>query len=120
MRVSETHCFISYLEKQILLRERVQIVHGHQTTSNLAHEALLHAKTMGLTCLFTDHSLFGFANLAAIHVNKLMAFTLNSADHVVCVSHTLRENLVLRANLDPRNVSVIPNALDATKFQPVR
>jgi hypothetical protein len=32
---------------EILIRERIQIVHGHQTTSALAHECILHARTMG-------------------------------------------------------------------------
>jgi phosphatidylinositol glycan class A protein len=106
------------LFRQILLRERIDIVHGHQTTSALAHECIMHARTMGYKAVFTDHSLFGFGNAPAIHVNKLMEFTLTDIDHVICVSHTLRENLVLRAGLDPRLTSVIPNALDVSKFTP--
>ena len=58
--------------RHILLRERVDIVHGHQTTSPMAHEALLQAGMLGVRTVYTDHSLFGFANLAAVHVNKLM------------------------------------------------
>jgi len=106
------------LLREILIREQVDIVHGHQTTSFLAHECILHAKTMGFRAVFTDHSLFGFADIASIHINKLMKFTLSDIDHVICVSHTAKENLVLRAYLDPRNVSVIPNAVDYTKFTP--
>lgn len=106
------------LLRQILLRERVDIVHVHQTTSALAHEAVLHGRTMGYPVVFTDHSLFGFANAAAIHLNKVMEFSLTDVSHVVCVSHTSRENLVLRALLDPRLVSVIPNAVDTERFVP--
>lgn len=106
------------LFRQIVLRERIEIVHGHQTTSALAHECILHAKTMGLKAVYTDHSLFGFANTAAINLNKLMKFTLSDIDHVICVSHCSKENLVLRAYLDPTIVSVIPNAVDTTKFTP--
>lgn len=58
--------------RNILIREKVDIVHGHQSTSALAAECLLHAKTMGYKCVYTDHSLFGFADLGAIHVNKWM------------------------------------------------
>jgi phosphatidylinositol glycan class A protein len=47
-----------------------------------------------------------------------MKFTLSDIDHVICVSHTSKENLVLRAYLDPAQVSVIPNAVDTTKFTP--
>jgi phosphatidylinositol glycan class A protein len=106
------------LFRNIMIREKIQIVHGHQTTSFLAHECILHAKTMGLKAVFTDHSLFGFADPASIHVNKFMKFTLSDVDHVICVSHTSKENLCLRAYLDPRQVSVIPNAIDPTQFTP--
>ena len=107
------------LLRSILLRERIQIVHGHQSTSGLAHEALLHARTMGLPTVFTDHSLFGFASTPAINLNKLMKFSLSDANHVICVSHCSKENLCLRAMLDPEMVSVIPNAVDTTKLLPL-
>lgn len=102
----------------VLLRERIDIVHGHQSTSNLAHECLLHASTMGYKTVFTDHSLFGFADVAGIHLNKLIKFFLTNVHHAVCVSHAGKENLVLRAGLDPEGVSVIPNAVDTQRFLP--
>jgi phosphatidylinositol glycan class A protein len=106
------------LFRNICLREKIQIVHGHQTTSALSHECLLHAKTMGLRTVYTDHSLFGFANAGCIHINKVMKFSLTEVSHVVAVSHCGKENIVLRACLDPLKVSVIPNAVDASKFTP--
>jgi hypothetical protein len=39
-----------------------------------------------------------------------MRFTLSEIDQVVCVSHCSKENLVLRAQLDPFKVSVHPYA----------
>lgn len=74
---------------------------------------------MGLRTVFTDHSLFGFADAASILTNKLLKFTLSDVDHVICVSHTCKENTVLRASLDPLMVSVIPNAVVAENFQPL-
>ena len=106
------------LLRKVLLRERIDIVHGHQATSNLAHECLFHASTMGFKTVYTDHSLFGFADAACIHVNKLLKFFLTNANHAICVSHTNKENLVLRASLDPKDVSVIPNAVDTGRFLP--
>lgn len=106
------------LFRKILLRERIDIVHGHAATSPLMHECLLQARTMGYKGCYTDHSLFGFADAASINVNKYLKFTLSDVDHAICVSHTCRENLVLRAALDPRRVSAIPNAVDASKFTP--
>ncbi|PRD23061.1 UNVERIFIED_CONTAM: Piga [Trichonephila clavipes] len=76
------------LMRDILLRERISIVHGHSAFSALAHEAIIHAKTMGLKAVFTDHSLFGFADASAIITNKLLQMTLSICNHVVCVSHT--------------------------------
>jgi phosphatidylinositol glycan class A protein len=106
------------LMRSIFLRERITIVHGHQTTSNMCHEALFHAGTMGLKVCFTDHSLFGFADAASIHINKVLEWSLRCVDQVICVSNTSRENTVLRAKIAPDRVSVIPNATDTTAFCP--
>lgn len=54
--------------------------------------------------MFTDHSLFGFASPADIHLNKIMKFSLADIDHVICVSNIGRENLVLRALIPPDRV----------------
>jgi phosphatidylinositol glycan class A protein len=59
--------------------------------------------------VFTDHSLFGFADAASIATNKLIKAVLADVQHVICVSHTSKENTVLRASLHPAAVSVIPN-----------
>ncbi|KAI9838062.1 MAG: Phosphatidylinositol N-acetylglucosaminyltransferase gpi3 subunit [Sarea resinae] len=105
--------------RSIIIREQIEIVHGHASLSNLCGEAILHARTMGLRTVFTDHSLFGFADAASILTNKLLKFTLSDVDHVICVSHTSKENTVLRASLDPLMVSVIPNAVVAENFRPL-
>ncbi|KAK8107913.1 to N-acetylglucosaminyltransferase SPT14 [Apiospora kogelbergensis] len=97
--------------RNIMIREQIDIVHGHASLSSLCHEALLHGRSMGLRTVFTDHSLFGFAEAGSILTNKLLKFILSDVDHVICVSHTSKENTVLRAALDPVMVSVIPNAV---------
>ncbi|PKI82272.1 phosphatidylinositol N-acetylglucosaminyltransferase [Malassezia vespertilionis] len=104
--------------RAILLREDIQLVHGHQTVSSLALESVFHAKAMGLKTVFTDHSLYGFAEVSSILTNKLLRFVFTDIDHVVCVSHTGRENTVLRSSLPPEKVSTIPNAIDARRFVP--
>lgn len=76
------------LFRKILIRERIDIVHGHAATSPLQHECILQAKAMGYKVVFTDHSLFGFADAASINVNKYLKFTLSNIDHCICVSHT--------------------------------
>ncbi|WFD26507.1 phosphatidylinositol N-acetylglucosaminyltransferase [Malassezia nana] len=104
--------------RSILVRERIELVHAHQALSSMAHEGLFHAKCLGIKTVFTDHSLFGFADVSSILTNKLLRFALADVDHVVCVSHTGRENTVLRAALDPCDVSTIPNAVDARHLYP--
>lgn len=73
-----------------------------------------------VVCLqvFTDHSLFGFADVSSVLTNKLLTVSLCDTNHIVCVSYTSKENTVLRAALDPEIVSVIPNAVDPTDFTP--
>lgn len=104
--------------RTVLIRERISIVHGHQAFSTLCHEALMHARTMGYTVVFTDHSLYGFADMGSIHMNKVLQFTLADVALAICVSHTSKENTVLRSGLPPERVYVIPNAVDTAMFKP--
>ncbi|KAF8970447.1 glycosyltransferase family 4 protein [Flammula alnicola] len=115
--------------RTILLREHIQLIHAHASLSSIGHEGILHAHLMGIRTVFTDHSLFGFDDAASILTNKLMVGTLKNVDAVICVSHTGRENTVLRGQLFERNedpkvlelrksVYVIPNALVAEQFKP--
>ncbi|KAK6460094.1 hypothetical protein DFJ63DRAFT_257888 [Scheffersomyces coipomensis] len=105
--------------RNIFIREQIDIVHGHGSLSNLCHEAILHGRTMGLKTVFTDHSLLGFADVSSIMGNKILKFALSDIGHVICVSHTCKENTVLRGSLDPLNVSVIPNAVVSEDFSPL-
>ncbi|BEI94137.1 uncharacterized protein CcaverHIS019_0605960 [Cutaneotrichosporon cavernicola] len=109
--------FLPYF-RSIILRERIQLVHGHGTLSSLAHEAMHHGPLFGVRTVFTDHSLFGFADTVGVLTNKLLASALRTADAVICVSNTGRENTVLRAELPPERVNVIPNALVPSQFEP--
>jgi phosphatidylinositol glycan class A protein len=105
--------------RSIFIREGVNLVHSHQALSSMGLEAILHARTMGIKTVFTDHSLFGFNDTASILTNKLLLFFLSDVDNVICVSHTARENTVLRAALkDPSRVYVVPNAIVAEQYRP--
>ncbi|GJJ10663.1 hypothetical protein Clacol_004890 [Clathrus columnatus] len=109
--------FLPYF-RTIMLREHINIVHGHAGLSSLAQEAILHSHHLGIRTVFTDHSLFGFADAASILTNKLLEVALKNVDGVICVSYTSRENTVLRAVIPPDLVHVIPNAIIAEQFQP--
>lgn len=106
------------LIRNILIRECIEIVHGHSAFSVLCHEVCIIGKLMGLKTVFTDHSLFGFADTSAVLTNKYLQICLSEIDHCICVSHTGKENTVLRAKVQAHKVSVIPNAVDAFSFIP--
>ncbi|KAH8401500.1 hypothetical protein KR009_005923 [Drosophila setifemur] len=124
------------LLRAVLIRERVDVVHGHSAFSALAHETLIVGSLLGLKVgidndfleiperntilqtVFTDHSLFGFADLSAALTNNLLEINLNMINHAICVSHIGKENTVLRAKVAHHRVSVIPNAVDTALFTP--
>jgi phosphatidylinositol glycan class A protein len=70
-------------------------------------QALFHSKTLGIRAVFTDHSLFGFADAASIHINKTLKWILTDVDAAICVSHINKENLTLRAAISPNLIYVI-------------
>ncbi|KAF7031265.1 hypothetical protein CFC21_042619 [Triticum aestivum] len=80
--------------RTILIREKISVVHGHQAFSTMCHEALMHARTMGYK------------------------FTLADIDQAICVSHTSKENTVLRSGISPEKVFMVPNAVDSAMFTP--
>ncbi|KAK8087151.1 putative to N-acetylglucosaminyltransferase SPT14 [Apiospora phragmitis] len=82
--------------RNIMIREQIDIVHGHASLSSSLPRG----------------------PITRILTNKLLKFILSDVDHVICVSHTSKENTVLRAALDPVMVSVIPNAVVSENFRP--
>lgn len=106
------------LIRHILIRENIEIVHSHQATSTMASESIVYAGIMGLATVYTDHSLFGFDDLAGVILNRVLQTTLSTVDAAICVSHTCRDNFVLRTRIDMNRVRVIPNAVSPEKFTP--
>ena len=106
------------LFRDILIREGIEIVHAHQATSVMANESVIYASALGIPSVYTDHSLFQFDDLAGVVLNRVLQTTLSTLNAAICVSNACRDNLILRARLDPSRVSVIPNAVDPTKFTP--
>lgn len=104
--------------RDVIIRENVDLVHAHQAFSAMGNEAVIHARTMNIPAVFTDHSLFGFADASSILMNKALKFSLADVQRVICVSHTSRENTVLRACIPPARVHVVPNAVDTHVFYP--
>jgi phosphatidylinositol N-acetylglucosaminyltransferase subunit A len=93
---------------------------------------------MGISTVYTDHSLFGFSDVASVILNRVLQVSLATVDAAICVSYTCRDNFVLRTQLTkekqltgkrkmfvsseppffhPR-IHVIPNAVDSSQFTP--
>jgi len=106
------------LFRWILIREGINLVHAHQATSTMANEAVVYAAELGLPSVYTDHSLFGFDDVASLILNRVLKTTLSTVSSVICVSHTCRDNFIMRVNMDPSIVHAIPNAVDTSKFIP--
>jgi len=108
------------LWRSIMIREGIEIVHTHQATSVMSNESVVYASALGLPSVFTDHSLFQFDDVAGVVLNRVLEVTLGATlNAAICVSHACRDNLILRAKLDPNRIDVIPNAVDPSKFTPV-
>lgn len=104
--------------RQILIREQIDIIHGHQSVSILQNIALMTAKSLGIKTVFTEHSLFTYHDAFAIIINKLLKWTFKELDAAICVSNACKENFVLRAKVSPHKTFTIPNAVDFNKFTP--
>ncbi|KAF7679669.1 Phosphatidylinositol N-acetylglucosaminyltransferase subunit A [Astathelohania contejeani] len=102
--------------RRIFLNEKIDLVHGHQSMSNLAMEGIFHAQTLGLRTVFTEHSLFECGTVENLVVNMLARWVLLDVDRVICVSYTTKENLMYRTHLPSKLIHVIPNAVEKNKF----
>lgn len=81
--------FLPYF-RDIVLRERIDIIHAHGSLSSLGQEGIYHAPLFGIKTVFTDHSLFGFGDAVGVLTNKLLAGALRNVDAAICVSNTGR------------------------------
>jgi phosphatidylinositol glycan class A protein len=105
--------------RDIIVKEQVDIVHGHMGTSLLAGTAINCAKFMGIKTVFTEHSLFNFGDMAGINLNKILKFFVRELDAGIAVSQACKDNLALRIKYDPKKIFIIPNATDTEKFCPM-
>jgi phosphatidylinositol glycan class A protein len=128
--------------REIFLREKITLVHGHSAFSTLCHESIFHACNMGLKvhvpaiCNFVDciyRSLVVWILGCEQHSHKQTS-TLFSWMHrcsylcfdgwvssikssILCVIGS-RTNTMMRSGISPSLVHVIPNALDTAMFVP--
>lgn len=112
--------FTNYiLFREIFIRHNIQIVHGHQTISNLCFEGIYHASNLNIKTVITDHSLFEVAKFERVLVNGLSRFICKNVDWAICVSHISKENTHIRTNIPLEKISVIPNGIVPERFYPI-
>lgn len=107
-----------HILKKIFEYEKIDIVHGHQTMSNLCLEGIFHATTLNLKTIITEHSLFEMGPIENVIVNSFANLLLKNVDKCICVSKTSKINFLERINIHHKNVHVIPNAVISNKFFP--
>jgi phosphatidylinositol glycan class A protein len=114
-----TFCAWLPLFRNIIIREGVTIVHGHQATSCMANEAIIMARALGIRACYTDHSLFGldYSDIGSLAINTVLRCTLADVDAVIAVSDVCSDNLAKRTGVASKCYT-IPNAIDPSRFQP--
>lgn len=104
--------------KELFDRHSVQVVHGHQSLSNLCMESLYHASSLSIKTVLTDHSIFEIAKPERALVNRLSSFICRNVDLAICVSKISKENTHLRTKIPLGRIVVIPNGIDPGRFYP--
>lgn len=105
---------------EIFKRHAIDIVHGHQSLSNMCLEAIYHASNMNIKTVMTDHSVFEIAKFERVIVNSLSKFICKNLDWMICVSKASKENTHLRIGIPLDRISVIPNGIDPERFNPTK
>lgn len=104
--------------RQILIREHVDIAHGHMSPSITMAMVMIAAKSLGVKTIVTEHTHFGYSDIGCISMNKMAKWYLKDIDATICVSHSLKENFTMRGKVNPHTCFTIPNAVDTNKFAP--
>lgn len=76
------------------------------------------AKTLGIKTVVTEHTHFLYNDVAGVHLNKILKWSMSDVDASICVSHACKENFTLRIKMNPNICFTIRNAVDANKFLP--
>lgn len=112
--------FTNYVLFQGIFQEHdIQIVHGHQSLSNLCLEGIYHASILNIQTVITDHSLFEMAKFERVLVNSLSRFLCKNVDWAICVSQVSKENTHLRIGIPLERISIIHNGILPCRFYPI-
>lgn len=106
----------SALEEYDILYERF---------GTLCYGGLIAARRLHIPCileingdLIEEYKYFGikFSQTQKIAINLITPMILKNADHVICVGETIKKRILNRWNIEPSQISVVPNGADVDLF----
>jgi PEP-CTERM/exosortase A-associated glycosyltransferase len=121
---------ISVLTRRLLevaRKERPDVIHAHSPALN-GVAAIRAGRALGLPVVYEVR---GFWEDAAVShgtsregglryrlTRAMETWVLRRADEVTCICDGIRQDLIARG-IDPAKITIVPNAVDASRFQPV-
>lgn len=121
---------ISVLTRRLLevaRKERPDVIHAHSPALN-GVAAVRAGRVLGLPVVYEVR---GFWEDAAVShgtsregglryrlTRAMETWVLRRADEVTCICEGIRRDLIARG-IDPAKITIVPNAVDASRFQPV-
>jgi len=121
---------ISVLTRRLLevaSKERPDVIHAHSPALN-GVAAIRAGRALGLPVVYEVR---GFWEDAAVShgtsregglryrlTRAMETWVLRRADEVTCICEGIRQDLIARG-IDPAKITIVPNAVDASRFQPV-
>jgi PEP-CTERM/exosortase A-associated glycosyltransferase len=121
---------ISVLTRRLLevaRKERPDVIHAHSPALN-GVAAIRAGRALGLPVVYEVR---GFWEDAAVShgtsregglryrlTRAMETWVVRRADEVTCICDGIRQDLIARG-IDPAKITIVPNAVDASRFQPV-
>jgi PEP-CTERM/exosortase A-associated glycosyltransferase len=112
---------------EIIRMERPDIIHAHSPALN-GVAAIRAGRALGLPVVYevrgfwedaaVSHGTSSEGGLRYRLTRAMETWVLRRADEVTCICEGIRNDLILRG-IDPGKITIVPNAVDASRFQPV-
>jgi glycogen synthase len=112
---------------EVARKERPDIIHAHSPALN-GVAAIRAGRVLGLPVVYevrgfwedaaVSHGTSSEGGLRYRLTRALETWVLRRADEVTCICEGIRNDLIFRG-IDPGKITIVPNAVDASRFQPV-
>lgn len=112
---------------EVARKKRPDIIHAHSPALN-GVAAIRAGKVLGLPVVYevrgfwedaaVSHGTSSEGGLRYRLTRAMETWVLKRADEVTCICEGIRQDLILRG-IAPGKITIVPNAVDASRFQPV-